>query len=118
LNHSQPPDAAFGALENSQVAEATDVSQTPSPRVIRIGKVHSLRAARRALVRVTEAVISGQLTPRVANSAIYGLSSITRVLEVEVLERRLSELEERAVAMTGDRARGRTSKPQTFIGNA
>jgi hypothetical protein len=67
---------------------------------------------------VTEAVISGQLTPRVANSAIYGLSSITRVLEVEVLERPLSELEERATATTEDRARNRTSKLETFIGNA
>jgi hypothetical protein len=83
------------------VTDSADNSQTPPPsRPVRIGKVHSLRAARRALVRVTEAVLSGALSPKVANSAIYGLSSITRVLEVEFLERRLDALEERAGVLT------------------
>ena len=87
------------------MTEATEIPQTPSPRPIRIGKVHSLRAARRALVRVTEAVLAGDVTPRVANSAIYGLSAITRLLEVEVLERRLEVLEERADTLGTERGR-------------
>lgn len=62
---------------------------------MRIGRVTSLRGACRALVRVTNAVLSGRIAPRFANSAIYGLSNIGRMLEAEILETRLTELEER-----------------------
>ena len=52
---------------------------------------------------MTEGVLSGQLSPKVANSAIYGLSSIGRLLEVECLESRLASLERRTVDLTEPR---------------
>jgi hypothetical protein len=79
------------------VAECLDEPAIPlSCLPLRIGRVNSLRGARRALVRVTNAVLSGRIDPRIANSAIYGLSHVGRMLEVEILEVRLTELEERA----------------------
>jgi hypothetical protein len=79
------------------VAEQAVEPATPiCPVPLRIGRVNSLRGARRALVRVTNAVLSGRIDPRIANSAIYGLSNVGRMLEVEILETRLLQLEERA----------------------
>lgn len=76
----------------------TDAAEKPPrpPRRVRLGRVDSLRGIRRALARITNAALGGDLEPRVANTAIYGLQTITRVLEVELLETRLTALEERA----------------------
>jgi hypothetical protein len=65
-------------------------------RPIRLGKIHTLRAARRAVVRITQAVLEGKLEPRIANSAIYGMQTAGRFLEAEVFEGRLESLEQRA----------------------
>ncbi len=91
-------DARNGALEQPEATDGARDSRTPpgGKRGMWLGKINNFRAARRALVRVTEAAIAGRLEPKVANCAIYGLSSIGRLLEAEVLASRLADLEQRA----------------------
>jgi len=92
--------------------EAPETSNPTPQRPIRIGKVHTLRAARRALVRITEAVLAGRITTKVANSAIYGLTGVGRLLEVEVLESRLDALE------AHQELAGRITEPTRYVGHA
>lgn len=81
---------------------AVEKTEDPPPALnpVQLGKVSSLRGTRRALVRITQAMLDGRITPKVANCAIFGLTSIGRILEVELLERRLEDLEQ--VAGIGD----------------
>lgn len=69
---------------------------SPPPPRVKLGRVDSLRGVRRALARITDAVFAGDLAPRTGNTAIYGLQTITRVLEAEIFEARLKLLEEHA----------------------
>jgi hypothetical protein len=69
---------------------------TPPPARVKLGRVDTLRGVRRALARITDAVLAGDLAPRTGNTAIYGLQTITRVLEAEVFEARLERLEDHA----------------------
>jgi hypothetical protein len=67
--------------------------ETPTPPPLKLGRVQNLHGARRALLRITQAVLDGTIEPRQGNCAIYGLSAVVKCLEVEVIERRLDALE-------------------------
>lgn len=73
----------------------TEPSQKPT-KGIRLRKLASARDVRRAALRITNAVLAGELNPRAANAAIYALHLVQRSLETELIERRLDELEARA----------------------
>lgn len=66
------------------------------PPVVRLGRVASSRGVRRAVTRIVDAVLAGHLAPKVGNTAIYGLQTIQRVLETEMIEARLAQLENHA----------------------
>lgn len=77
------------------MTDATDESTPPPSRAkpLRLGRCDNLKGARRAIWRVTNAILAGTLPPSQANSALYGLATLSRVLEVEILERRVDALE-------------------------
>ena len=66
---------------------------TPGPR---IGRLNTLSGVRRELANLYRALRAGEVAPRVAGSGAYILTAITKSLEVELLEKRVAELEERA----------------------
>lgn len=72
-------------------------TKTPDPTpVVRLGRVATPRGVRRAVTRIINAVLAGHLAPKVANTAIYGLQTIQRVIETEMIEGRLAQLESHA----------------------
>ncbi|HYM46743.1 MAG TPA: hypothetical protein VES65_11370 [Solirubrobacteraceae bacterium] len=71
----------------------TDAAHKPqSPRVL-IGRANTPRGARRALLRIAQATLDGRLDPPRSNAVVYALSTVIKALEVEVVDRRLRELE-------------------------
>ena len=95
---------------------AEENQETPPPLPAKpfcIGRLNSCRAARRVTVRVMEALASGRIEVKVANSLFYGLSVIKNLLEIEVLEARLDALE--AAQLKTNRG---ASKPQHIVGHA
>jgi len=67
--------------------------EKPTPPPIKLGRVDSLRGARRAVRRVLNAILSGELEVKQGNAVVYGLSVMGRLLEVEVIEKRLDAIE-------------------------
>jgi hypothetical protein len=92
-------------------AETKTVDPTP---VVRLGRVASSRGVRRAVTRIVDAVLAGHLSPKVGNTAIYGLQTIQRVLESEMIEARLAQLENHA-GINAARVKGGS---QRLIGHA
>jgi hypothetical protein len=77
------------------VTDTEENPATPPAKPIKLGRVNTLHGARKALLRVTQAVLDGAVSPKVGNAGIYGLSAVVKCLEVEVLERRLDAIEKR-----------------------
>lgn len=75
--------------------DAETKTSDPTP-VVRLGRVATSRGVRRAVTRIVDAVLAGHLAPKVANTAIYGLQTIQRVIETEMIEERLAQLENHA----------------------
>ena len=75
----------------SQVKKPKAEKAPPPP--IKLGRVDSLRGARRAVRRVLNAILSGELEVKQGNAVVYGLSVMGRLLEVEVIEQRLEAIE-------------------------
>lgn len=80
------------------MTDGVDNSETPPP-VVRVGRLNRLSKVRRELARLYADLRNGRVSPRVAGSGAYILTAITKTLEVEVIERRIAELEERAAAI-------------------
>lgn len=93
--------------------EAETETKAPTP-VVQLGRVASSRGVRRAVTRIVDAVLAGHLSPKVGNTAIYGLQTIQRVLETEMVEARLAQLENHAGI---NAARGKAGS-QRLIGHA
>lgn len=72
-----------------------DNPDAPTP-VVHTGRLNSLHSVRRELARLYRDLRNERVTPRVAGTAGYLLTAITRVLEVELLETRIEALEQRA----------------------
>lgn len=90
-------------------------TKTPDPTpVVRLGRVATPRGVRRAVTRIVDAVLAGHLAPKVANTAIYGLQTIQRVIETEMIEQRLAQLENHAGI---NAARGKGGS-QRLVGHA
>jgi hypothetical protein len=60
---------------------------------VRLGRVNTIGLCRTAMLRVTKAMLSGKLDVKLANAAIFALTNVGRLLEVEMLEARLANLE-------------------------
>lgn len=63
---------------------------------IRIRKITRAIDVRRALLKIVNGVLAGEIEPRVANAATAGLNVMMRSLEVELFEARIERLEEAA----------------------
>jgi hypothetical protein len=70
-------------------------SDTPTPR---IGKLDSLADLRREMARVYRESRRGELPTADLTKFVYALRSMADLHEIEVLERRLTELEGKVVA--------------------
>jgi hypothetical protein len=82
----------------AQRAEAEVIRDDPSlpPRLLiarREIEVGSLQGVRRALTFIADAMLRGRLNVAKSNSATYILSNVARVMETELLERRVEALE-------------------------
>lgn len=88
----------------TQAAEMTKKSDN-SPGRIQIRKITRSIDVRRALLRIVNATLAGEIEPKVANAATNGLNYIVRVMEMELIESRLEALEELANSAPVDRAR-------------
>lgn len=84
------------------MTECADNSETPATPV-RVGRLHRLTSVRRELARLYADLRNGRVTPRVAGTGAYILSAITKTLEVEVIENRITVLEERAEGLPAAR---------------
>lgn len=88
-------------------------AQVPEPRpgmvFTRKPRFTTLRGVRREFAALYVDLLNGRVPQKVAGTAGNLLSGIVRALEVEVLERRLSDLEDRAGALpkTGARPHAR-----------
>ena len=73
------------------------MSESASEKSNPIPKIRSLAKGidcRRALTRITNAVLAGELDPKIANSAVYAIAEVRRLNETEMLEKRLDALEQ------------------------
>ena len=77
------------------MADAADNLPTPTP-VLYIGRLDSLHAVRRELARLYKDLRHGGVNARIAGTGAYILTAISKALEIEMLERRVQALEERA----------------------
>ena len=80
------------------MAESMENSETP-PSSIRVGRLNSLSRVRRELARLYAGLRNGRVTPKVAGTGAYILTAITKTLEAEIIEQRISALEERAAGL-------------------
>jgi hypothetical protein len=92
------------ARRKRQPTDAQVATAAPSPPVeevetLKIGRrlveVDSLAGVRRALVRLADGVLRGTVAVKRANCAVFALQTVVRLLEVEIVEQRLEELEDR-----------------------
>jgi hypothetical protein len=67
----------------------------PTP-VVHTGRLNSLHSVRRELARLYRDLRNERVSPRIAGTAGYLLTAITKCLEVELLETRIDALEQRA----------------------
>jgi hypothetical protein len=74
----------------------TEMNEKPPKRPLRFRKLSRAQDVRRAALKITNAILAGDVEPRQANAAIYALHLVQRSLEVELLEQRLDALEARA----------------------
>lgn len=74
-------------------AETQEPKAPPPPTV---GRLHSLRGVRRELAKIYVDARQGALLPSSAAKLAYILTCLTKVLEVEILERRLDAIERHA----------------------
>jgi len=107
----KPPRKPRKGAKVTQPAEAAAVVDDPSiPPRLRIWRreieVDSLRGVRRALTHIADAMLRGRLSVKKANCATFTLSAVARVMEIELLERRVDDLEQWA-------RRGEESSPST-----
>lgn len=74
------------------------VNETPeseTPSAIRLGRIDTLVRCRRAVTKITRAVLDGTLGTKRARVAIAGMREIRSCLEAEIIEAGLRELESR-----------------------
>lgn len=93
-NHGQLPDGALESVFRRK------------PRFT------SLRGVRREFGALYLDLMNGRVSQKVAGTAGSLLTGIVRALEVEVIERRLEELEDRAASIPA------AAKPQRLVGHA
>jgi hypothetical protein len=74
------------------VTDATENCGSPTP-LVRVGRLNSLRSVRRELARLYWDLRNDRVAPRVAGTAAYILTAITKAVEVELLEGRIQALE-------------------------
>jgi hypothetical protein len=101
-------------VKRAQVPDAAPVADDPStPPRLKIWRreieVDSLRGLRRALTHITDAMLRGRLSVAKANCATYTLSAVSRVMEVEILEKRVEALEKLENEERGRTAHGSDS---------
>lgn len=77
------------------MTQVADVPEKP-PKPVMLGQLDTFPRVRRAIARVTKAVLAGDLAPDRAAVVIRGLAQITASLREEILEAGLRELEVRA----------------------
>jgi hypothetical protein len=87
------------------VTDQTEKPDAPPPRVS-VGRLDSLRSVRREMAKLYRALRNGEVTPRIAGTAGYLLTGIGKVLEVELLERRLTALEDRVAVGSNSNEKG------------
>lgn len=79
------------------MAEGAEKTREPPPP-LKFRKLANARDVRRAALKITNAVLGGDLSAKRANAAIYALTLVQRSLEVELVEQRLAALEAQAAA--------------------
>lgn len=67
-----------------------------TPKSVLLGQLDTFPRVRRAIARVTRAVLAGDLQPERGSVVLRGLSSVTATLREEIIEAGLRELEVRA----------------------
>jgi len=75
--------------------ETTETAPAGDAKPIRIGRINSLARCRRAVTRITRAVLAGEIATKRARVAIAGMREVRACLELEVIEVGLRELEAR-----------------------
>ena len=87
--------------------KAKEDEGTPPP-VVRIGRLNTPGANRRELVRLYADLRNGRVDPKVANAGAFVLAQVLKSIELEMTDKRLVALEERAESI----ARGPSSKQE------
>lgn len=82
----------------------TEISDAPPPP-LRIGRLNSLHSVRRELARLYVDLRHERVSAKIAGTGAYILTAITKAMEVELLEGRLEELEQRAGLLDRPRPR-------------
>jgi len=80
-------------------AEESGTKGGPQVKVLRLGRLDTLARCRRAVARITRAVLAGEVATKRARVAIAGMREVRACLEAEIIEVGLRELE----AQVGDR---------------
>jgi hypothetical protein len=83
----------------------TELTQEPPTPLTRRPRLTTLRGVRRELSVLYTELRTGVVNAGVAGRAAFILNSITKVLEVELLERRIDALERRADSLPGQHSR-------------
>ena len=86
-------------------ANTENLDTPPPPPILRIGRLNSLHSVRRELARLYVDLRNERVTPKIAGTGAYILTAITKAMEVEILESRLEELEQRAGVLDRPRER-------------
>jgi len=106
--------ARFRNLEVNQVTEEPEETENPTPTArpahVRVGRLHTLRGARRELARLYSDLRNARVTPKVAGTSAYVIGQIIKSLEIEALDR-LGALEKQL-------AIGGRERERRFIGHA
>lgn len=82
----------------------TDEATNPSPppeKPIQIRRVSNFRDLKRARLRVINAALAGKIAASVGNCALFGLDGLGREMERELIDARVTALEERAAGTKG-----------------
>ena len=98
--------AAKPSPNSAQATEPIAEDPNPTPPVVRVGRLTSLRNVRRELARLYADLRNYRVSSRIAGTGAYILTAITKTLEVEVLEERVDQLEERAEMIAAERKSG------------
>lgn len=78
------------------MTEAVEKPADPTPRRIRVGRLNTFANVRRELVRLYADLRNGRVCAKTAGTGAYVLSIVSRTLEGELFEARLSALEDAA----------------------